>query len=38
MVDLPDLDNREQILRVLLRKETLEPDFDFREVRGWGAS
>jgi ATP-dependent 26S proteasome regulatory subunit len=32
MVDLPDIDNREQILRVLLRKETLEPDFDFREV------
>lgn len=32
LVDLPDSDNRQKILRVILSKEDLEPDFDFKAV------
>lgn len=31
-MDLPDADQREQILRVLLQKESLEADIDYKEV------
>jgi SpoVK/Ycf46/Vps4 family AAA+-type ATPase len=32
LVDLPDADNRQKILRVILAKEDLESDFDFKAV------
>lgn len=32
LVDLPDAENRQKILRVILAKEELEPEFDFKAV------
>lgn len=32
MVGLPDVENREKILRAILAKENLHADFDFKEV------
>jgi len=32
MVDLPDSQNREKILRVILRDQPLEPNFDFQKL------
>ncbi|KAL3693907.1 hypothetical protein R1sor_007558 [Riccia sorocarpa] len=32
MVGLPDVENREKILRAILSKETLDAEFDFKEV------
>ena len=34
MINLPDSTNREKIMRVVLAKEELTPNFDFQAVAG----